>query len=291
MINNQLVQTTTSDGLILHGFYSPSITKKSVVLHIHGFEGNFYENNFVHVLLKNLSKNKVGFLTVNTRGNGKDTDFNTTNGKYIKIGARYELLEDAHLDISAWLKFLIAEGYEQIILQGHSLGTVKVVRYLFEGKYKNKIHKLILLAPFDKKGYMIIQKKDTEQLLNKAQKMINSGKGYDLITPDFGEGETSYKTFVSWYKQDDFGRMFEFFSSKYDFPILKHIRIPTKIVVGSIDKYFYPTNPKHPEEAMKILLTNISNSQGKIIDGAVHSFKPYENIMAEEIKNFVLRKN
>ena len=61
-----------------------------------------------------------------------------------------ELLEEAHLDISAWIKFLLDEGYQEIILQGHSLGTIKVIRYLFEGEYKNKISKLILLAPFEK---------------------------------------------------------------------------------------------------------------------------------------------
>ena len=46
----RLLQATTSDGLYLHGYYVPSKNKKTAILHIHGFEGNFYENNFVHVL-------------------------------------------------------------------------------------------------------------------------------------------------------------------------------------------------------------------------------------------------
>src|SRR3989344_3537114 len=133
----QLLQISTSDGLDVHGFYVPSKGKKTAILHIHGFEGNFYDNNFVHVLADSLDEAGIGFLTVNTRGNGRDTDFSTVDNKLKRIGARYELLEEAHLDITAWLKFLIKEGYQQIVLQGHSLGTMKVVRYLFEGELKN----------------------------------------------------------------------------------------------------------------------------------------------------------
>jgi len=287
-MKNKLLQITTSDGLYLHGYYVPSESKKVGILHIHGFEGNFYENNFVHVLADEMEGKGIGFLTVNTRGNGRDTDFNTVDGKYRRIGARYEMLEEAHLDITAWLKFLLEEGCKEIILQGHSLGTMKAVRYLFEGELKDKVSRLILLAPFDKKGYMVIQKKDTEHLLREAQKVVDTGKGEELITPNYGDGITSYKTFISWYKQDDLGRMFEFSTPEYDFSILKQIKIPTKIIVGSKDEYFYPTNPEHPEEAMELLLKNIPNSIGKIIEGAVHSYKSHEDIMSNEVSSFVL---
>ena len=42
------------------------------------------------------------------------------------------------------------QGYSEFILAGHSLGTIKSVRYLFEGEYADTIRSLILLAPFDK---------------------------------------------------------------------------------------------------------------------------------------------
>lgn len=288
MKKNQLLQITTSDGLYLHGYYVPSEDKKVGILHIHGFEGNFYENNFVHLLANEMEQKGIGFLSVNTRGNGRNTEFNTVDGKSKRIGAWYELLEESHLDITAWLKHLIEQGYKEIVLMGHSLGTVKSVRYLFEGELKDKVSKLILLAPFDKKGYMVVQKKNIDELLVEAQKMIDIGKGDEVVTPEFGEGPTSYKTFISWYKQDDLGRMFEFCSSEYEFPILKQIKVPTKIIVGTKDEYLYPTNPEHPEEAMNLLLNNIPNSIGKLIDGSVHSFIPHEDIMVKEVSGFIL---
>ncbi len=288
MKKNKLLQVSTSDGLYLHGYYVSSDDKKTVLLSIHGFEGNFYENNFIYFLADECEKNQIGFLTANTRGNGRETDFNTVDGEYKVIGAQYEFLEEAHLDISAWLKFLIGEGYREIILQGYSLGTIKVVRYLFEGEFRDKVNKLILLAPFDKKGLMVSRgRENIEELLKKAQKIVDEGKGDELITPDFEDIAVSYKTYISWYKQDDLGRMFEFCSPDYNFPILKQIKIPVKIIVGSKDEYFHLSNPGHPEEAMNILLKYIPNSQGKIIEGAVHSFRPYEEIMAQEVITFI----
>lgn len=289
---HKLVRVFTSDGLYLHGYFVPSQKNKTAVLHIHGFEGNFYENWFVHVLAKTLENSDIAFLSVNTRGNGKDTDFDTTDENIKRVGAHYELLEEAYIDIDAWMEFLIEGGYETIILQGHSLGTVKVARYLTEGKHKDKVNKLILLSPFDRKTFIeSYTKKTVEELLAKAQQKIDEGKEEERVTRDFDIAGVSYKSYVSWYKQDDFGRMFEFCTKDYDFPALKKILIPTKIIVGSKDEYFHASNPEHPEEAMKLLLDNIPNSKGKIIDGAVHSFKPYEEIMAKEVINFVLNNN
>lgn len=291
MKKNILLQVSTSDGLFLHGYYMSSEDKKVGVLYIHGMEGNFYQDNFVHILMNEMEGKGVGFLTVNTRGNGKDTDFNTTDGLIKRVGSRYELLEEAHLDITAWLKVLINEGYSEIVLMGHSAGAVKVVRYLFEGALKDKLNKLILLSPIDPLGNRIAKgRSDIVGFLKKAQAKIDESKGDELITSEFDHDVLSYKTFISWYKQDDLGRMFEFCNKEYNFPILKKIKIPTKIIVGSKDEYLHPCNPEHPEEAMKVLLDSIPNSQGKMIDGAVHSFHPYEQVMASEVSKFIFGK-
>lgn len=289
MKKNKLLRISTSDGLYLHGFYVPSKDKKVAVLNVHGMDGNFYEVNYVYVLADELEKAGVGFLTVNTRGNGKDTDFDTVDKKIKRVGSRYEFLEEAHLDITAWLKFLVNEGYKEIILMGHSAGTIKVARYLFEGELKNKINKLILLTPIDALGARIANgRKDIEGFLKKAQEKVNEGKGEELITSEFDHDVLSYQTFISWYKRDDLGRMFEFCSKDYNFPVLKKIKIPTKIIIGSKDEYFHPSNPQRPEEAMEILLKNIPNSKGMIIDGADHCFVSHEDEMVQEVSRFIL---
>ena len=289
MKKNKLLRVSTADGLYLHGYYVPAEDKKAAVLNIHGMNGNFYEVNYVYILADELEKNGIGFLTVNTRGNGKDTDFDTVDEKIVRIGSRYELLEDAHLDITSWLKFLINEGYKEIILTGHSAGTIKVVRYLFEGELKDKVNKLILLAPIDALGARIAKRRNNIfDFLKKAKEKVGEGKGDSLVTSEFDHDVLSYKTFISWYRQEDLGRMFEFCSKNYNFPVLRKIKIPTKVIVGSKDEYFHPRNPKYLEEAMEILLKNIPNSTGKIIDKAGHCFVSHEAEMAREICQFIL---
>jgi len=251
--SNQLVQVSTSDGLYLHGFYAPSSDKKVALLHIHGFEGNFYENNFIYTLIKNFQENNIGFLTVNTRGNGMITDFNTVNSQYKTIGAHNELLEEAHLDISAWLKYLIKQGYEKIILQGHSLGTVKVISYLSEGEYKDKIHKLILLAPFE-------------------NRML------DNVSLDTKASFTKYT------------KMFDFSNPNRDCSLLQQLKIPTKIIVGAKDPEFFPSQPNNYQKAMDILLKNIPDSQGVFIPDAIHCFQPNEELVTQEVLKFIKNK-
>lgn len=291
-INARLVQVCTKDGLYLHGYFSPNNNQKTALLHIHGFEGNFYENNFVHVLLKETDVEKIAFLTVNTRGNGKETEFNTSDGNTKKIGARYELIEEAHLDISAWIKFLIDQGYTEIILQGHSLGTLKIIRYMVEGEYKDKVSKLILLAPFDKKGLIVASNRQPlDELLEKATQVIKSGKGEDLVAKEFDDIELSYNTYVSWYKQDELGRVFEFCTPNYKSTVLEKITIPVLTLVGSNDEFFYATNPKQKDEAMTWLLNQLVKGEGKIIQDAVHSFSPNESLMAKEVTSFIKKVN
>ncbi len=289
-MKNKLLRVSTSDGLYLHGFYAPSQDKKVAVLHLHGFEGNFYQNCFVQMLANEFEAKNIGFLTVNTRGAGKETDFQTIDGRVRRIGSRYELLEDAHLDITPWLKFLLEEGYSQIILEGHSAGALKACRYLFEGELKDKVYKLVLLSPPDTKGVMIVNGRgDIAGLLKKAQAKVDQGQGDELVTPEFEKDIMCYKTFVSWYEQNDLGRMFDFCCPDYDFPAFNKIKIPTKVIVGSKDEYFHLTNPDNPEEAMDLILRHIPNSQGKIINSATHSFEGFEEVIAREIVGFVLK--
>ena len=258
------------------------------MLHVHGFEGNFYENKFVHVIAEHLEKANISFLSINTRGCEKIKDINMVDGNITTIGARYELLEDSPKDIDAWIEFLLNDGIKKIVLQGHSLGTMKAVRYLHEGKYKEKIEKLILLAPFDKKSLMeTYTQTPITDLLKKAQDQVNAGNGSEIITDEFDSIELSYKTYLSWYKQDDLGRMFEFCSPDYDFPALKNLEIPVKVIVGSLDEFFYVKEPDNYTKALEILKSHISNCETVLIEGANHGYTGYEDRLASEVVKFL----
>lgn len=267
------ISITTSDNKKFDGIYLEGLKDKPAVIYIHGMFGDYKTPNFVNILKEELIKNNFAYLSTNNRGEGDNS--------------RNELLEEAHLDVSANIKFLIDKGYNKIILIGHSAGTVKAVRYLFEGEYKNNVVKLILVAPIDPLGGRIAHgRNNIEEFLKRAQEKVNEGKGDEMITSEFDHDDVSYKTFISWYKRDVLGRMFEFCNKDYDFPTLNKIKIPVKAIAGTKDEYLHPSNPEHPEEAMNILSKDIKDFDYKIVDGSGHNFRGFEEKLIEVIIDF-----
>lgn len=283
-----LVKTITKDDLILHGLFAPGEKKKTVLLHIHGFEGDFYTNEFTLAIAQKLYENRVSFLTVQTRGTGSEYLLKTTDGQWKRYGAHFELLEEAYKDIDAWIEFLQKRGYTTIILEGHSLGTMKVIRYLFEGSYPSIIKKLILLSPFDHQYYLEkVAKSNWQDNLKITYSKIKEGRGEECLPPSFDHNPISYKTYVSWYKDTEVSRMFNFYNKSYTFSLLRKLSVPVKVIVGSKDEYFHPSNPNHPEAAIEIMKKHIKDFSYKLIENADHSFTGYEATVAHEVFDFI----
>jgi predicted alpha/beta-fold hydrolase len=197
MKNIQLIQTETSDNLILNGLFKEVPNSKSIVILIHGFTTDFYTHKFFHSIQDKLEESGVSSVAIQTRGTGMHTEFLKSGREDgVNLGSFHEKLEEAHLDISAWIKTLTALGYENIYLAGHSLGTIKTVRYLYEGEYKDKIKKIILLAPFDKNAY-VENKTEGEwkrSHIQIAKEMIDNGKEEEVIPDTFDDFPMTYQT-------------------------------------------------------------------------------------------------
>lgn len=288
----ELIKTKTEDSVVLNGLYIPGDKAKAIVIHIHGLEGDFFNNAFVNVIGKTLFKNGFGFLSIQTRGMGNeynlDVDLGDGEDKVRKYGAHFELLSEAYRDIDAAVKFLVDAGYSKIVLQGHSLGTFKVMRYMSEGKHKADISKLILLSPFDK-NYLaeVYTGGKWPEYVKQAIKMIKEGRGWEIIPKEWDDLVISYQTYASWYEDSEFGRMFNFSDNNYDFPVLSSLKIPVKVIVGSEDEYFYTSNKNNYQEALDIMTAHIKSFSSRLIESAHHTFGGYEEVVAEEVVKFL----
>lgn len=286
-----LVKTTTQDGLILNGLYLKGDINKVAVIYIHGFEGDFFSHQFITTIAEEFRNQKFTFLSVQTRGTSQRSWFATKDGEGSYIGSHLETLDQARLDIDAWIAFLTNHGYSRVILAGHSLGTLKVVRYLYEGGMSDHVKKIILICPFDKNGQEnLVTDGKWRSYVIKAKEMIDQGKGSEYIpvetdTP-WEEVSMSYQTFYSWYFEDELGCMFDLYRRAYNFPILNKIRIPVHIIVGSRDEFFHRTNMDNPKEGLEILIKNLKFGTGRMIGNATHNFRGYEEILVEEIVEF-----
>ncbi|HYD35715.1 MAG TPA: alpha/beta fold hydrolase [Vitreimonas sp.] len=287
----EIVKTTTADKLLLRGLWATQPQNKTVVLHIHGYDADPFSNDFLVPTVKKLANQQVSVLMAQTRGAANNTSFKVADSSHTRQGgSHYELLKEAYLDIDAWVEFLIARGFKEIILSGHSLGTFKVTRYLFEGINADKINKLVLLAPFDKTGEIeMITKGRWTEYVEEARSQVAAGNGQALSPAEWGVVPLSYQSYISWYEPGDLSQIFDFYQPYGKFVVLNKIKIPVLMVVGDKDEYLHVTNPEHPEEAVAILQKNIHNFTGVLIPTANHFYEGHEQRLADEISQFVTK--
>ncbi len=285
-----LVQRFTKDNIKLSGLYCAGDKKKSACIFIHGYTTDFYSHNFYHSITDKLREQSNAIVLAQTRGTGVETEFIKSDGSGIFIGSYYEKLDEAHMDISTFIEFLTEEGYEDIVLIGHSLGTIKTVRYLFEGEYRDKISKLILLAPFDKNAFM--EKKAPgkwHEFLEVAKKKIEDRKGKEIVpVPEYEDYPTSFDTFYSWYEQSDLNRIWDFYKKDYDFPFLQKIKMPVKAILGEKDEFVnYPNLEVSTKSSLEVIKKYIKNSETVLIPNSNHTFFGFEKEVANEVASFL----
>ncbi|MDP2874453.1 MAG: alpha/beta fold hydrolase [bacterium] len=259
----ELVRTKTSDGLKLQGLLvQPAAPSRGVVLHIHGLEGNFYENDFFDDVGAAVTEAGFSFCTVNTRGAGVITSFNTdTAGTYKDYGASRELINDCLLDIEAWLTFLTDRGFSFIILSGHSLGTLKVVHYQ-SVKQDSRVKGLILMGAVDYAHFAEeTSGADFDKYLAEAKQMIDKGKGDEFAPIKWH----SYSSLYDWFSKQSLARIFEFSKPDFAYPQLKSLRVPVLVLQGEKDQYL-----QNPQVSLDLISKHTQQCTPVLITGADH---------------------
>ncbi|MBI4836348.1 MAG: alpha/beta hydrolase [Candidatus Abawacabacteria bacterium] len=286
-MTGEIVQVRTQDDLILSGLYSYGEKGKPLIIHIHGYSGTFYTNKFIHVIAEQLAQRGMGFLTVETRGSYEKHDLPAYGKGYSEYGGFLELLEEAYQDIDAWISFALKQGCQNIVLQGHSLGTYKIIRYLFEGKKAGNVKKLILLCPFDKQG--IIEKASQgkwPEYLHQAKENMAQGNGQDMIPTTWGSVPLSYQTFVSWYQENELNKIFDLYQPNYHSSVLAQVTLPVKLIVGDKDEILFAGDP-NPAFTLERIRSQFPHGEAQLIAGARHSFRDCEQEVAASVTQFV----
>ena len=284
-VDYPIVEVETKDGLPLFGLHLKSDGAGSALIAIHGTASNFYENVFMENISGVLLKNGISILSVNNRG--ADTLQN-----YPMRGMYLEHFEDCVKDIDAWIEFALNEGYKSVILQGHSLGTEKIVYYMNKGKHKGKVSSVILLAFADSYGNEVKYRGDAvKKLLSKAEKLVKEGKGEEpLISEDdgwlaWGEGNMpkSADSYLNLMKEDS--EMSKAFPIRKggDLEMYKKIKTPILGVIGD-QKEFTAIST---EDAIEVLKKENDLAEIYQIKDCNHDFEGKEEELAKIIAKFL----
>lgn len=204
--------------------------------------------------------------------------------EYKRIGNFREKFEECLLDIEPWIDYIDSLGYKNTVLQGHSLGAVKVVYYLAKTSDK-RISKLILASPPDMVG-LAEAEKDHQNNLNLSQKMVAGGKGEELLPQMLWNWYyLSAATYIDFGERDNPIDVFNTYD-KGKPSIIENIKVPTFAFFGSKDDAaILPV--KEALEVVKYKAKNCPQFDTDVIEGAPHSYYGHEDETADRIINWL----
>lgn len=189
----------TKRGSVLNGVLFRQEEKKNtdtVMIAITGIHGNFYSNPFYYNIGDTLNSGNIDFIYAQTNDAfGQIETINVNTGKNETIGSWNERFSYTDEDIDAYLTWASEEGYEHIILAGHSLGANKVIYYLSRN-HDTRVEHFFLLSPANL-TYMMSGVTAREKQIIKDQ--VERGDGDKMLPfPFMGWVECIANTAYDW---------------------------------------------------------------------------------------------
>lgn len=284
-----------TDGVVLNGLlYKSNRQTNKIILAVHGMSSNCFKKRD-EVIAKYANKNNIDYFCFNNRGSDlsryvkRKIDDKTEK---IIAGTSYEDVLEGYEDIVGAIIKLKELGYEEIYLQGHSLGCTKIVYTFNELKEEEAndilsyIKGIILLSlvdiPMTLKTYL---RENFESYLKCAEEKENEGKLKELMPKQAFIHPVSVKTFLRYVrdnKQIDFAR----YGRDDKLEKLNNIDVPLFMRWGNDKEMIL-----QKAEELVVLVDNIIQNPKKdidYIDGANHGYEDKEEELAEQIIKFIL---
>ena len=122
----EIVKFKAKDDIYLDGFLNKCEEKRnSILIQIHGMTSNCFKNRDRQIAEK-IKDVGIDTLVFNNRGSDVVRYLKSENATLLG-GMAYEKVEDCYFDIVGAIEYVLTLGYKEIYLQGHSLGSTKVV--------------------------------------------------------------------------------------------------------------------------------------------------------------------
>lgn len=287
----KIVKFKATDGIILDGILQKcEKNTDKILIEVHGMTSNCFKER-EKIIADKVRKLGIDTLCFNNRGSEIIKYCTKENGEKILQGTAYEDVEESYNDILGAIEFAVELGYNKIYLQGHSLGSTKIVytynKMLQENnEYMKNIKAVILLSLVDipdmlntftpKEFIELANKKEKENKLEELMPMESSIHPFSVKT---------YLRYIKYYKNIDFAK---YTDENYDYDELNNIEVPLFMRWGN-NKELIKQNAKDLTNKLKSKLHN-SKIDINYIDEANHSYSGKEEILAEQIYEF-LRKN
>ena len=294
MNNIQTAVLKATDGVDLKGIiYKTKNQTNKILISVHGMATNFIKERDEKIA-ENINELNIDLLAFNNRGHDlvnyikKDSKENTELS-----GTSYEEISECYEDIVGTINYAISQGYTEIYIMGHSLGCTKTIytynKLIEENKTEilSKIKGVILLSLVDiPLALQVYLKEDFPVMVTYAKNMKREGLENQLMPEESFIHPISVKTFLRYAidnKDIDFAR---FSDTNYSYKEINNIKVPLFMRWGNNKELII----QKADELCENLKSKIKNSNLDIgyIDGANHSYQGKEEILANEIKKFLI---
>lgn len=288
-----------TDGVKLNGIiYESELLAgqaKKIILSIHGMTSNCLKQR-EEIIANQANQAGIDYFCFNNRGSeiAKYIEKNNDGNKEKRLaGTAYEDVLEGYEDMVGAMLKLKELGYQNIYLQGHSLGCTKIVYTYNELKEENdslleNIKGVVLLSLVDiPRALKIHLGKAFIKYLELAEEKEKEGKSLELMPKEAFIHPVSVKTFLR-YARDNQEINFANFGKDAELKQLNTISIPLFMRWGNVKEMII----QEAKELVDIVREAISNPNKDIdyIEGANHSYQGKEEYLAKQVVEFI-KKN
>lgn len=287
------IEFLATDGIILEGILYKSKEKTNkVILAVHGMSSNCMKKRD-RIISKKANENNIDYFCFNNRGSELEKytrrNINGKKEKFI-MGTSFEDVTEGYEDIVGAMIKLRELGYEEIYLQGHSLGCTKIVYSYNELKEEqdeliSMIKGVILLSlvdiPQTLKFYL---RENFNKYLEYAEEQEKQDNKDKLMPKEAFIHPISVKTFLR-YARDNKEIDFAGYGRDTKLEKLNNIDVPLFMRWGNDNEMIL----QRVEELVDMVNNIIKNENKDIdyIDGANHGYENKEEELAEQIIKFI----
>ena len=288
----KLINFLATYGIELNGIlYNSKTPTKKIILAVHGMSSNCMKERD-EIIAQYANKNDIDYFCFNNRGSElvKYIKRNTDRKKLLG-GTSYEDVLEGYEDITGAILMLKNLGYEEIYLQGHSLGCTKIV-YTYNKLKKEKndildnIKGILLLSLVDIPSTLNVFLGDKlNSYIEYAEKLEQEGKQNELMPKESFIHPVSVKTFLR-YARDNKEIDFASYGKDKELKTLNNIGIPLFMRWGNVNEMIL----QNAQDLVNMLNKIIKNPRKDInfIDGADHGYKGRIEELAKQVINFII---
>jgi alpha-beta hydrolase superfamily lysophospholipase len=263
--------TLTTEAGPLHGLMCGD--GEALALHVHGTWGNFYENPFVLRLTKIYNDSDCTYASTNNPGHD---------------GGSIEEDFDASLPvIRGWIE-LLAPPNSRLVLQGHSLGALKLLRLLAHEEYQDiaeRVDRLILLSPFDLVAFY--GGSEDRQIANRRSEVARSTQKDPYALVDrriFDVWPISAGSFLHATEPDG---PWDLVPTRNGSAGALRVSVPMLVVLGGND---FASTPS-PAAVADIVREQVPAATVHVIQDAPHNFAGKEEELSRQVHSFLVRRD